>query len=86
MNRSEILAQVYDAILHRPVNTGQRWYLCWADGRIRCLPMSHQPKPDVVFDTRTTYQLSQGCTENEWWKLELKIYTFLKDKGLCNIQ
>lgn len=86
MKRGEILGQVYDAILHRPTNTGHRWYLCWSDGKIQCLPMSHQPRPEIIFGIRTTFQLMDGLTSQYWSLLEAKIYTFLKDKGLCHIQ
>lgn len=81
MNRSEILSQVYDAILHRPTNTGVHWYLCWQDHKIQCLPMSHLPKPEFVFDCPTTNQFAKGYNSSEWSRLEAKIYTFLKDRG-----
>ncbi|GAI14250.1 unnamed protein product [marine sediment metagenome] len=83
MKRTEILGQVYDAILHRPTNTGARWYLGWVDGKIQCLPMSRQPVPEVIFDTFKTYELNSGFNDREWTELEAKIYTFLKEKGLC---
>jgi len=86
MKRSEILGQVYDSILHRPENTGARWYLCWFDGKIQCLPMSHQPRPEIIFEDFKTYELNSGFNDQRWTQLESKIYTFLKEKGLCQIQ
>lgn len=85
MKRSEILGQVYDAIFYRPPNTGVRWYLCWVDGKIQCLPMSHQPKPEIIFLECNTSRLNEGFSSVRWSILEAKIYTFLKDKGLCQI-
>lgn len=86
MNRSEILKLVYDAILHRPTNAGVHWYLCWLDGKIQCLPMGGMDKPEILFGTPTTYQLEKGWENIQWDILEAKIYTVLKEKGLCKIQ
>lgn len=85
MKRSEILGQVDDALKHRPLNTGTHWYLCWQDGRLQCLPTSHQPRPEIIFGQFKTYELHHGLLSQTWSELEAKIYTFLKDKGLCNI-
>lgn len=85
MKRSEILGLVYDAILHRPPNPGARWNLCWIEEKIQCLPMSHQPRPEIIFDKFETRTLEGGLTGNQWAGLEAKIYTFLKEKGLCQI-
>ena len=86
MKRSEILDLTYDAILHRPSNVGQWWYLCWVESKIQCLPMNHQPKPEIIFRKCTEYQLLIGFDSTQWAGLEAKIYTFLKEKGLCQIQ
>lgn len=86
MNRGEILGHVYNAILHRPINTGAHWYLCWLDGKIQCLPMSHQPRPEIIFLECTTNHLNEGLSSVRWGFLEAKIYTFLKEKGLCKKQ
>ncbi len=86
MNRSEILGLVGKAIFDRPVNPGVRWYICWVDSKIQCLPMSNQPKPEIIFRKCTDYQLQFGFDSPQWGVLEAKIYTFLKEKGLCKIQ
>lgn len=85
MKRSEILGQVYDAILHRPANTGRIWQLCWYDGKIQCLLMGEQSKPEIIFEIYSTHELNWGFNDKEWMQLEAKIYTFLKEKGLCQI-
>lgn len=86
MKQSEILDQVYNAILHRPTNTENRWVVCWKDEKIQCLPWGNCPNPEMVFGKYTTHQLRKGLESHKWTVLEAKIYAFLKEKGLCKIQ
>lgn len=85
MNRSEILGLVYDAIVHRPRTAGVNYYLCFVKNKIQCLPVGNTPVPEILFRTYSTKELNEGFTSAHWGLIEGRIYTILKEKGLCKI-
>jgi len=86
MKRSELLNIAQAAIIIRKASCSDKWAVCYHKGAVICLPTTSTCKPEIVFGIYSALELEVGLTSKQWALLELHMYTFLSEKGLCEKQ
>jgi len=73
MNAEQLLNMVEVAIQDRPASPAKRWWLCFVDGKFRCIPVEAPTGKDTVLETFTLDQLEKGLSTKQWGRLLTKL-------------
>jgi len=82
MKRAEILGLVQQAITDRPNPGRHKYYIYWKQDHIACEPQYCTPPPEICFGVFHDRDLIIGFNSVQWTLLEMRICTFLTQKGL----
>lgn len=85
MKRNELLDGALAAITIRPASGMGRWFVCYVDNAIKCLPIEHKGKVEIVFGTYTAQEIGIGLTSKQWDTLEYKMLRFFEQKGMIDL-
>lgn len=81
MKRTEILQRTVNAIQHRDRSHTGRFWLCYLNGELKCVPAGKGPPPEIAFTCFNNCTLDTGLTSKQWNCLEGLIYKTLHQKG-----
>ncbi len=76
MNPEDLLDMASKAIEHRPLTAADKYHVCFWQGRIQCLPVTHWCQQHPIFLVLSSLELTAGLSTAQWDELSTKLARF----------